>query len=156
MGRLRLMVLSFGGIDTMPKASVLQFDNYTVEELLFKKEPVKAGQHEFQLQPHFEQEVVNLGDDKYDVHLSFDITSTEEHPMPFHIHVSIVGHFTYFDRDKTIDVNLKEDILHKNTISILFPFLRQIVATLTNNANVATLMLPIMNFNDGGLEKKTE
>ena len=80
----------------MPKASVLQFDNYTVEELLFKKEPVKADQNEFQLQPHFEQEIVNLGDDKYDVHLSFDITPTEDHPMPFHIHVAIVGHFTYF------------------------------------------------------------
>ena len=50
----------------MPKASVLQFDNYTVEELLFKKEPVKADQNEFQLQPHFEQEIVHLGDDKYD------------------------------------------------------------------------------------------
>ena len=67
----------------MPKASVLQFDNYTVEELLFKKEPVKADQNEFQLQPHFEQEIVNLGDDKYDVHLSFDITPTEDHPMRF-------------------------------------------------------------------------
>ena len=85
----------------MPKASVLQFDNYTVEELLFKKEPVKADQNEFQLQPHFEQEIVNLGDDKYDVHLSFDITPTEDHPMPFHIHVAIVGHFTYFDQDET-------------------------------------------------------
>ena len=128
----------------MPKASVLQFDNYTVEELLFKKEPVKADQNEFQLQPHFEQEIVNLGDDKYDVHLSFDI------------HVAIVGHFTYFDQDETIDANLKDHILQTNTISILFPFLRQIVATLTNNANVATLMLPIMNFNDGGMKKKTE
>ena len=47
----------------MPKASVLQFDNYTVEELLFKKEPVKADQNEFQLQPHFEHEILNLGDD---------------------------------------------------------------------------------------------
>ena len=112
----------------MPKASVLQFDNYTVEELLFKKEPVKADQNEFQLQPHFEQEIVNLG----------------------------VGHFTYFDQDETIDANLKDHILQTNTISILFPFLRQIVATLTNNANVATLMLPIMNFNDGGMKKKTE
>lgn len=140
----------------MPKASVLQFDNYTVEELLFKKEPVKADQNEFQLQPHFEQEIVNLGDDKYDVHLSFDITPTEDHPMPFHIHVAIVGHFIYFDQDETIDANLKDHILQTNTISILFPFLRQIVATLTNNANVATLMLPIMNFNDGGMKKKTE
>ena len=37
----------------------------------------------------------------------------------------------------------------KYTVSILFPFLRQIVATLTSTANVPTLMLPIMNFNDG-------
>lgn len=76
--------------------------------------------------------------------------------MPFHIHVAIVGHFTYFDQDETIDATLKDHILQTNTISILFPFLRQIVATLTNNANVATLMLPIMNFNDGGMKKKTE
>ena len=61
-----------------------------------------------------------------------------------------------FDQDETIDANLKDHILQTNTISILFPFLRQIVATLTNNANVATLMLPIMNFNDGGMKKKTE
>lgn len=140
----------------MPKASVLQFDNYTVEELLFKKEPVKTDQHEFQLQPQFEEKVVNLGDDKYDVHLSFNITPTEEHPVPFHIHVAIVGHFTYFDQNETIDEDLKNQILHKNAISILFPFLRQIVASLTNNANVTTLMLPIMNFNDDRLEKKEE
>lgn len=50
-----------------------------------KRSRIKADQNEFQLQPHFEQEIVNLGDDKYDVHLSFDITPTEDHPMPFHI-----------------------------------------------------------------------
>ncbi|WP_417091537.1 hypothetical protein, partial [Gemmiger sp.] len=48
------------------------------------------------------------------------------------------------------------DILQMHQANFVHQVLRQIVATLTNNANVATLMLPIMNFNDGGMKKKTE
>ena len=136
----------------MPKASVLQFDNYTVEELLFKKEPVKADQNEFQLQPHFEQEIVNLGDDKYDVHLSFDITPTEDHPMPFHIHVAIVGHFTYFDQDETIDANLKNHLftfifsllfLHELSLDYhsVFFFIPPSLKFIIGSIKVATLAL---------------
>lgn len=42
--------------------------------------------------------------------------------------------------------SLKADLLSKNAVSILFPFLRAIVATLITSANVPTLVLPIMDF----------
>ena len=137
----------------MPKASVLQFHNYSVEELTFKKVPVLDGQHEFQLHPNFNHELIDLGDNKYDVKLSIEIRPEDDQPMPFQLRVIIVGHFTYIDDATNPDLNTKKQVLQNNTVSILFPFLRQIVATLTNSANVATLMLPIMNFNDDG---KTE
>lgn len=132
----------------MPKASVLQFHNYSVEELLFKKVPVMDGQHEFQLHPNFNHEIIDIGENKYDVKLSVEIKPDEDSPLPFQLHVVIVGHFTYIDDSVNPDLNIKEQVLKKNTVSILFPFLRQIVASTTNNANIATLILPIMNFND--------
>lgn len=132
----------------MPKASVLQFNNYTVEELSFKSTPVSNDQHEFDLYPHFQQSVVDCGDNTYDAHLSVEIVSTEEHPMPFHLKVALVGHFVFCGEEGNDSSEMKDQIIRKNTISILFPFLRSIVATLTTSANVPTLLLPIMNFSE--------
>ncbi len=131
----------------MPKASVLQFNNYKVEELSFKSTPVSNGQHEFELHPHFQQKVVDCGDNKYDVHLSVEIAPTEDHPMPFQLKVSLVGRFV-FSGEEDVSPEMKEQVIQRNTVSILFPFLRSIVATLTTSANIPTLLLPIMNFTE--------
>ena len=132
----------------MPKASFLQFHNYKVAEFSFKSTPVTDGQHEFELHPHFQHHIVDCGENNYDVHLSIDITSTEEHPMPFQLTVSLVGRFTFHDPEEEVSAANKDYILKKNTVSILFPFLRSIVATITTNANIPTLLLPIMNFSE--------
>ena len=81
----------------MPKASVLQFINYSVEELLFKQVPVLDGQHEFQLHPNFNHELIDIGENKYDVKLSIDIKPEEDRPRPFQLRVVIIGHFLYVD-----------------------------------------------------------
>lgn len=130
----------------MPKASVLQFNNYKVEELSFKSTPVENGQHEFTLYPRFLHNVVDCGGNTYDVHLSVEIASTEEHPMPFQLKVALVGRFVF--SGESVSSEVKDQIIQKNAISILFPFLRSIVATLTTSANVPTLLLPIMNFSE--------
>lgn len=132
----------------MPKASILQFNNYSVDELSFKIAPIGNEQHEFQTHPCFKTELIDLGENNYDMRLSVEISSTEEFPMPFELYAVIVGHFTYVDGNEETAPDFKDQILKKNTVSILFPFLRQIVATLTSTANVPTLMLPIVNFND--------
>lgn len=130
----------------MPKASVLQFHNYQVEELMFRKTPVSAEQHEFELNPHLEHKMVEAGDDRYEIHLSIEIASTEEKPMPFELKVSLVGYFTFCDENNEIPKRAKNAILRENTVSILFPFLRSTVASVTTSANIPTLVLPIMNF----------
>lgn len=129
----------------MPKASVLQFHNYDVEEMVYKAVPVSEERHEFELHPHFDHKVIELGEGNYDVRLTFAINSTEKYPMPFELKVSMVGHFTYPEQEDE-DTVAKDHILQENTVSILFPFLRSIVAALTSNANIPTLMLPVMNF----------
>lgn len=133
----------------MPKASVLRFDDYTVEELLFRKNDILFDQQEFHLNPHFHQEVVELNENQYNVKLSVEICSEENKPTPFELRVALIGNFSYQQQqNENVSEDFKKTILERNTVSILFPFLRQIVATLTSSANIAPLILPIMNFNE--------
>lgn len=132
----------------MPKASILQFNNYKVTEMHFESTPVSGDQHEFELHPEFHSSVVNCGENQYDVTLSVEIASTKDRPMPFRLKVALAGHFALRDGDEMVSPEMKEQIIQKNTVSILFPFLRSIVATLTATANIPTLLLPIMNFTE--------
>ncbi len=130
----------------MAKNSVLQFHNYTVEELLYRSYPVDAEHREFELHPQFHHTLEELGDGRYDMHFSVAIEPDENHPLPFELRVSIVGHFSYDDPEHTCNDTLKQTVLHTNTLSILFPFLRSIVAALTTSANISPLIFPVMNF----------
>lgn len=138
----------------MPKASILQFSNYSVQQLLFEDIPLSSTQREFRLHPHFNMELLDKGNDRYDVKLSVEIMSTEECPVPFRLYVALTGHFVYNDDNNEIPMEIKEQLLRKNTVAILFPFLRQIVATLTTTANIPPLMLPIMNFDNGQVDSE--
>ena len=69
----------------MPKASVLQFHNYEVEEMVYRAVPVSEDRHEFELRPQFDHNVIELGEGNYDVRLSFSLRPTEEYPMPFEL-----------------------------------------------------------------------
>lgn len=130
----------------MPKKSFLQFLHYDVNEIMFKNLPVSNDVHEFELHPVFQQSVSDCGEDNYDVFLSVEIASTEDHPMPFQLKVALTGHFCFCDPDKIVSTDDKEQIIKRNTVAILFPFIRSIVATLTSNANIPALLLPIVNF----------
>lgn len=132
----------------MPKASILQFSNYSVQQLIFENIPINNNQHEFQIHPNFNMELLDKGNSKYDVKLSVEILPTEELPMPFRLSVALIGHFIYSDDNNEVSDETKEQLLRNNTVAILFPFLRQIVATLTATANIPPLILPIMNFNN--------
>ena len=131
----------------MPKHSVLQFINYTVDEIHFKMIPTENENKQFEFEPKFGRELNDLGDDKYDFSLSVEIDSKEDHLMPFEIAVTLTGHFLLKEaEDDPINDKMKKTLLLNNTAAILFPFLRSIVATVTSNANMPALILPVMNF----------
>ena len=132
----------------MPKNSVLQFHNYTVEELHFKNIPIPFDCHEFELRPEFGRDLSDMGNNNYDMRLSVSIAPSDTNPLPFELRVSIIGHFSYMDDNHADSDEMKALILKRNTVSILFPFLRAIVASLTTAANIPTLVFPIMNFSE--------
>ena len=131
----------------MAKQARLQFNNYTVTELIYRNIPIDGERHEFELFPHFQQKLMDRGDNNYDVQLSIQIAPNEENPVPFELKVTIIGHFTYdCSNDDMVSDQMKDCIIHQNTVAILFPFLRAIVASLSTSANIPPLILPIMNF----------
>lgn len=131
----------------MPKRSVLQFLYYSAEEIRYKNIPMEDGMNKFQLHPHYERKLIDLGDNKYDFLVSVEIAPSDDDPAPFELYVAITGHFALHEtKDAPLDPNLKESILRKNTAAILFPFLRSIVSAVTVNANIPALLLPILNF----------
>ena len=131
----------------MPKRSVLQFLHYTVEEIRYKDIPAKDGTNKFQLHPRYERRLIELGENKYDFFISVEIDPSEGCPAPFELYVAVTGHFALSETEEMpLNPELKEAILRKNTAAILFPFLRAIVASLTVNANIPSLVLPVLNF----------
>lgn len=131
----------------MPKKSVLQFKNYTVEEIYFKKTPVENTKKKFEFEPKFARKLDELGNNKYDFSLSVEIGSKEDHSMPFELVVILTGHFLLKEEEEDpISDEVRKSLLMNNTSAILFPFLRSIVATVTSNSNMPALILPVMNF----------
>ncbi len=131
----------------MPKRSMLQFLYYSVDEIHYKDVPSENGINKFQLHPRYERKLIELGDNKYDFIVSVKIAPSKDNPAPFELYVAITGHFILNEADnEPLNTDLKESILRKNTAAILFPFLRAIVASITVNANIPSLVLPVLNF----------
>ena len=68
------------------------------------------------------------------------IEQMEDIPMPFTLKVEVSGIFQLKNWE-----NNSLDLMKTNTIAILYPFLRALVATLTSNANVPPYILPVFN-----------
>ena len=66
----------------------------------------------------------------------------EENDFPFNMKVKLIGLFK-------VDINEKDSVknsfIEKNSITILFPYLRSIVSTYTANSNIGTTILPPIN-----------
>lgn len=75
-----------------------------------------------------------------------------ENGMPFHLQIDVTGHFRLVNGAVLLETN---DI-EVNTLSILFPYLRSLVTTITANANVSPLVLPTLNIVKTLEEKRKE
>ena len=123
--------------------SCMQFNGYEVNNFKFELTQYDDDTKEFKIMPEFTKSVRDCGDDKYKVQLIFSLNATDENPLPFNMEVAMTGGFTIV-MDSEND-ELKETLLHENTVAIMFPFLRTLIATLTTAANIQPLILPIIS-----------
>jgi preprotein translocase subunit SecB len=127
----------------MAADSYLQFNGYEVNNIQFELIDHIEENKEFEIIPEFNTSTHDKGNDHFEVALSVNIHSSESHPLPFNLAVSMVGKFSICLGN--IDDELKTSLLRENTLAIMFPFLRSIVASITLSANIPPLILPVIN-----------
>lgn len=141
----------------MPADSCLQFNGYEVNIINFKLSNDFEGIQEIQINPKLQVEVNEVAKDSYQVKLSFTLESDENNKLPFSMHIIMTGHFSFCAGETEEEADLREKVMRENTLAIMFPFMRSIVASLTATANIPPLVLPVINivkaFEDGVFEK---
>jgi len=123
--------------------SYMQFNGYEVNSIDFNLSQYYEDNKEFKISPSFGKTVTDCGDNKYKVQLNFSLKASDENPLPFNMEVLMTGKFTISIESES--EGLKETLLNENTVAIMFPFLRAIIASLTTTANIPSLVLPVIN-----------
>ncbi len=124
--------------------STLKFVDYVVDEVSYTTNK------------NFEEKPVQL-----DIKLGKEIAYSEEqnkllvtlkcrvfeevdkNNFPFSLYIQVTGNF---EINGVFEGNL-ENMAHLNAVSILFPYVRSLITTLTSNFNVQPLILPPINVN---------
>ncbi|EJP6473789.1 protein-export chaperone SecB [Clostridium botulinum] len=121
--------------------STLNFKNYLVDKIEFNTNFNYSGQEkeiDFDLCSNYSVE-----EDNFILHLEITIfPEAEKNDYPFTMKVHIIG---LFEIDAKEDEKTKLDFIEKNSIAILFPYLRALTSVISANANVGTLILPPIN-----------
>ncbi|RAK08991.1 protein translocase subunit secB [Halanaerobium saccharolyticum] len=127
--------------------SQLNFVNYKIDELVFtdnenfESEKVKIDM-QFNKDIDYIEEVGSL--DRVIVTLEADIFNDPiENNYPFNLYIKMTGFFEL----TTNDIKGKDIIINRNTIAIMFPYLRSLVSTITANSQVPPLIIPTININ---------
>ena len=61
------------------------------------------------------------------------------------IEQSITGYFTF--RTEDVETDLKNELISKNSVAILMPYLRSEISLLTAQPETETVVLPVFNIN---------
>lgn len=122
----------------------IDFKGVTAEELSFKLNRVRINPDgRLDIKPQFSRQVrkVNNNEKLNFVALSVKVESTEQDPKPFNLLVTVVGIFEVEDMKNESE----ERGFVVEATKMIYPYLRATVTTLTANAFVAPLNLPVIS-----------
>ena len=115
----------------------------TAEELSYTINRIKMDKDtKFEIKPQFSRTVrrVQENDKLWFLTLEVKVESTEEAPKPFNLKVRLVGVFEAEDIQDELD---SRDLVI-NMTEIVYPYLRAAVSSLTANAFINPMMLPVI------------
>ena len=122
----------------------IRLTGYTVDKISFitnKDFDFKANP-KVKVTPKFDREVTKIDDMSFMLSLSISFDHPENN-IPFFMDIQVSGKFMF--------TNWETDQLYKvaksHATSVLYPYIRALVTTVTANANVPPYILPIMNSN---------
>ncbi len=115
----------------------------TAEELSYTINRIKMDKDtKFEIKPQFSRTVrrVQENDKLWFLTLEVKVESTEEAPKPFNLKTRLVGVFEAEDIQDELD---RRDLVI-NMTEIVYPYLRAAVSSLTANAFINPMMLPVI------------
>jgi preprotein translocase subunit SecB len=115
----------------------------TAEELSYAMNRVKMDKDtKFDIKPQFSRTVrrVQENDKIWFLTLEVKVESTEDSPKPFNLKARLVGVFEAEDIQDEMD---RRDLVI-NMTEIVYPYLRAAVSSLTANAFINPMMLPVI------------
>lgn len=93
----------------------------------------------FQIKPRFTRSIKKLNENNMIVELRVEIQNTKEDPFPVDITVSMSG---IFDISKLEEKDIRQ-FVEIQSVQLMLPHIRNLIATLTTASLMAPLMLPI-------------
>lgn len=115
----------------------------TAEELTYTMNRIKIEKDtKFEIKPQFSRTVrrVQENDKLWFLALEVKVESTEEAPKPFNLKARLVGVFEAEDIQDELD---RKDLVI-NMTEVVYPYLRAAVSSLTANAFINPMMLPVI------------
>ena len=121
--------------------SALRFKNYIVENVEFNTNFECSGKQQ-EIMFDLDSDYI-IEENNFILHLEIIIfPEAEKNDYPFTMRVKIAG---LFEVDSKVDEDTQKDLIEKNSIAILFPYLRALVSVYSSNANIGNLILPPIN-----------
>lgn len=120
--------------------SVLELKRLVFDYISFKREGFSSDA-EFQLKL---KSVISKK--KYEELYRVELSLEGQKEGEYKIEIRLFGFFA-FDESESIDEKLKNELLAKNAIAILMPYLRSEVSILTAQPGVESVVLPPFNIN---------
>ena len=119
--------------------SLVNYSLIANEISLKRNDSVKEGS--FTVDPQIHRKIDRIDDVNVAVTYVLEIKNTLEHPFPLDIVVSLTG---IFDVSK-LENDKIDSFIKVQTCQIIFPQIRSIVSTLSANAFVQPILLPVID-----------
>lgn len=121
--------------------SILELKKLVFKRITFERESMSSDESfRFQLKSEISQK---KDEDLYRVELS--LLGEKEHE--YRIEICLYGFFT-FDVSERIPDELKDDLLSKNAVAIMMPYIRSELSIITAQPEVECIVLPPFNINE--------
>ena len=124
---------------TNQNKSIMQLTNLYFKNISFSREKLNIDDN---LKIFFDHEI-RKNDNDTDVVLSV-LINDENNALK--LSVELVGTFA-FSNSENVNKNLYDNLINKNAIAILFPYLRSQVTLITSQPNMTPIILPHININ---------
>lgn len=123
--------------------SILRLNKILIEEVIFKRQETEINFNDIGF--NIKQSLFEGNDGSlYKVTVISEIKSLNTDEL--YIKVVTSGYFS-FDQTEEINPETKDILLRRNTLSILFPYIRSFITTITSQTGMKPIIIPPININ---------